>query len=149
MVASTDTKTEVFNLRTPYLKQGRTTDLRARTDLMTVMVKVYAEGGENAMHCHTEEDHAFIVVEGQATFRVGSEDNVKVVNRWEGIMIPKGDYYRFESTGDQNLVLIRAGATPIGKKNERIGPDGKPLPGDSIENGRVERIEARGRGFGE
>ena len=149
MVATTASKAEVFNLRTPYLTQGRTTDLRARTDLMTVMVKVYAEGGENGMHCHTTEDHTFIVVEGQATFRVDNDDNVKVVNRWEGIMLPKGTYYRFESTGDQNLVLIRAGATPIGQKNERLGVDGKPLPSDSKENGRVERIEAPGRGFGE
>jgi len=148
MVATTSTKAEVFNLRTPYLTQGRTTDLRARTHLMTVMVKVYAEGGENAMHCHTTEDHTFIVVEGQATFRVDTEDNIKVVSQWEGVMLPKGVYYRFESTGDQNLVLIRAGATPPGPRNERLGPDGKLLPSDSKENGRVERIEANGKGFG-
>jgi mannose-6-phosphate isomerase-like protein (cupin superfamily) len=148
MVASTKTKAEVFNLRTPYLKQGRTTDLRARTDLMTIMVKIYAEGGENALHCHTTEDHTFIVVEGQATFRIDTEDNVKVVNKWEGVMLPKGVYYRFESTGDENLVLIRAGATPVGMKNERLGPDGRPLFADSKENGRVDRIEAPGIGFG-
>jgi len=149
MVATTTTKAEVYNLRTPYLTQGRTTDLRARTALMTVMVKVYAAGGEYAMQCHTTEDHTFIVVEGQATFRVDSEDNIRVVNQWEGIMLPKGVYYRFESSGDRNLVLIRAGATPIGMKNERLGLDGKPLPSDSKENGRVERIEAAGKGFGE
>jgi mannose-6-phosphate isomerase-like protein (cupin superfamily) len=149
MVTSTASKATTFNLRTPYLTQGRTTDLRARTDLMTVMVKVYAEGGENGMHCHTTEDHTFIVVEGQATFRVDTDDNVKVVNKWEGIMLPKGVYYRFESTGDENLVLIRAGATPPGPRNERLGVDGKVLPSDSKENGRVERIEAPGRGFGE
>jgi mannose-6-phosphate isomerase-like protein (cupin superfamily) len=148
-MVATASKAKVFNLRTPYLTQGRTTDMRARTDLMTVAVKVYAEGGENGMHCHTTEDHTFIVVEGQATFRVDTDDNVKVVNKWEGIMLPKGVYYRFESTGDENLVLIRAGATPAGQKNERLGVDGKPLPSDSKENGRVERIERPGKGFGE
>jgi mannose-6-phosphate isomerase-like protein (cupin superfamily) len=148
MVTSTASKAKVFNLRTPYLKQGRTTDMRAKTDLMTLAVKVYAEGGENGMHCHTTEDHTFIVVEGQATFRVDNDDNVQVVNKWEGIMLPKGVYYRFESTGNANLVLIRAGATPIGMRNERLGVDGKPLPSDSKENGRVERIEAPGPGFG-
>ena len=149
MVATATSKATVFNLRTPYLKQGRTTDRRARTDLMTVMVKVYAEGGENGMHCHTTEDHTFIVVEGQATFRVDAEENVKVINKWEGIMLPKGVYYRFESSGNENLVLIRAGATPPGPRGDRLGVNGKPLPGDSKENGRVERIEAPGRGFGE
>jgi len=150
MVATATSKATVFNLRTPYLTQGRTTDMRARTDLMTVMVKVYAEGGENGMHAHTTEDHTFIVIEGQATFRVDTDDNIKVVNKWEGIMLPKGVYYRFESTGNENLVLIRAGATPLdAPRNERLGVDGKPLPSDSKENGRVERIEAPGPGFGE
>jgi len=148
-MVATASKATVFNLRTPYLKQGRTTSRRAHTDLLTLTVKVYAEGGENGMHCHTTEDHTFIVVEGQATFRVDTDDNVKVVNKWEGIMLPKGVYYRFESTGNQNLVLIRAGANPPGLKNERLAPDGGPLPSDSKENGRVERIEAPGNGFGD
>ncbi len=147
MVATTS-EAAVFDLRTPYLQQGRTTEVRASTDLLTVTIKAYAEGGENAMHCHTTEDHAFIVVEGQATFHVDREDNIKVVNRWEGIMLPKGTFYRFESSGDQNLVLIRTGAAPAGTKNERLAPNGRPLPGDSVENGRVERIEAPGKGFG-
>ena len=46
MAVETKRAAEVFNLRTPYLDQGRTTDVRARTDLMTIIAKVYAEVSE-------------------------------------------------------------------------------------------------------
>ena len=65
MTTTVKTAAQVYDLRTPYLQQGRTTDMRAKTDLTTVMVKVYAEGGENAMHNHPNEDHSFLVLEGQ------------------------------------------------------------------------------------
>jgi mannose-6-phosphate isomerase-like protein (cupin superfamily) len=140
---------EVFNLRTPYLKQGRTTDVRARTDLMTVTMKVYAEGGENAMHNHPHEDHSFIVLEGEATFHVEKDDNVKVVRRYEGIMLPKKVNYWFQSSGDQNLVMIRVGASYPGENAGRLTPDGRGIPGNSIENKQVDRIERPGTGFGQ
>lgn len=156
-MVATATEAQVFDLRTPYLKQGRTTDVRARTDLMTVTIKVYAEGGENAMHCHPYEDHAFVVVEGQATFHLGSDGNVRVLNTYEGVMLPKGAFYWFESTGDRNLVMIRTGASDgkpaanaaVGSgQSSRMTPDGRPIAGDSVENKTVERIEASGPGFG-
>jgi mannose-6-phosphate isomerase-like protein (cupin superfamily) len=150
MVAETQQQAQVFNLRTPYLAQGRTTDNRAKTDRLTVTVKVYAEGGENGMHHHTNDDHSFIVIEGQATFHVNSEDNVLVVGPYEGIMLPCGTDYRFESSGEENLVLIRVGAIiNPGGPGGRLNPSGKDIPSDSKENGRVERIERPGPGFGE
>ena len=86
--------------------------------------------------------------EGQATFRIDSDDNVRVVNPYEGVMLPKGTFYWFESTGDRNLVMIRTGAATEHGMSSRLKPDGQPIPGDSIENKRVERIEAPGPGFG-
>jgi mannose-6-phosphate isomerase-like protein (cupin superfamily) len=140
---------EVYNLKTPYLDQGRTTDVRARTDLMTVTMKVYAEGGENGMHNHPHEDHSFIVLEGEATFHIERDDNEKTVGRYEGIMLPKGVNYWFQSSGDVNLVMIRVGASYPGEKHGRLTPDGQDIPGDSEANKTVDRIERPGRGFGD
>ena len=122
----TETKDGVFDLRTPLLLQGITTDLRAKTDHLSVMMKVYADGGENLFHSHNAEDHAFIVLSGQATFHIETEDNVKVLNKWEGIMIPKDQNYRFESSGP-NLVMLRVagyipGLVPQGKDTSFIPP---------------------------
>jgi len=148
MAVTTKQEAKVFDLRTPYLDQGRTTDLRASTDLMTIIAKVYAEGGENGMHNHPHEDHSFIVFEGEATFHIESDDNIKVVGRYEGIMLPKGVNYWFQSSADQNLVMVRVGARYPGEKAGRLTPDGRDIPGDSEENKRVERIERAGKGFG-
>jgi hypothetical protein len=56
-VPASTTRAQTFNLTTPYLQQGITSDERARSDLLTVLIKVYASGGENRMHAHVYEDH--------------------------------------------------------------------------------------------
>ena len=109
MTSVTTPKAEVFTLKTPLLSKGRSNRVLAATDLLKLRVKVYAEGGENGLHTHLDEDHAFVVLEGQATFH-DEQGNSTVVNRYEGIMLPRGAYYYFQSTGDTNLVLLRAGA---------------------------------------
>ena len=148
MTAITTHAAEFFNLRTPYLEQGRTTDVRAKTELLSVTAKVYAEGGENAMHNHPTEDHAFIVLEGEATFHIESDQQTRIVHRYEGVMLPKGVNYWFLSSGDQNLVMVRVGAWHPGRRG-RLTPEGREIPGDSLENKEVERIERSGVGFGE
>jgi quercetin dioxygenase-like cupin family protein len=149
MAIETKKTAQVYDLRTPYLDQGRTTDLRASTELMTIMVKVYAEGGENAMHNHPHEDHSFLVLEGSATFHIETDDNTRTVGRYEGILIPKDVNYWFASSGDENLVMVRFGAIYPGIHHGRLTPAGGDIPGDSEANKRVERIERPGRGFGE
>ena len=149
MAVETKQEATVFDLRTPYLDQGRTTDLRAKTELMTIIAKVYAEGGENGMHNHPHEDHSFIVLEGEATFHLETDENTRVVRRYEGVMLPKGANYWFQSTGDQNLVMVRVGARYPGTQPGRLTPDGRDIPGDSPENKQVPRIERPGKWFGE
>lgn len=130
----TSTKAETFKLRTPLLAKGRLDTVLADTDLMQVRMKSYAEGGENVLHTHVNEDHFFVILQGQATFH-DEDDNVTVLGRNEGVMLPRGAYYWFQSSGDEPLVMLRVGA----KSNQRaevprLGADGKPLPGHSKEN---------------
>jgi mannose-6-phosphate isomerase-like protein (cupin superfamily) len=141
------TRAQVFNLTTPYLVQGITSDERAMSELLSVLIKVYASGGENRMHAH--EDHSFIVLEGQATFHLDSEDNVRLLKPFEGVMLPKGTYYRFESTGQGNLVMLRIGASLPGAPKQALYPEGGEKSRDQEPYGRLERIEAAGRPFGE
>ncbi len=139
----------VFNLKTPLLAQGKTTDLRAASDLMHVHVKVFQEGGENVMHTHTEEDHVFVVLSGQATFHLDQEENVFVVNQFEGAFLPAGAFYLFENTGEGNLVMVRCGACKPGVDDRRIGPNGNPIPSGTLENKSYPRIEMPGKFFPE
>ena len=65
-------KAVLFSMRNmPLLEQGTTYDPLATAENLWVNLKVYASGGENALHSHGGEDHAFIVLQGKATFTFG------------------------------------------------------------------------------
>jgi mannose-6-phosphate isomerase-like protein (cupin superfamily) len=138
-------KAYVYSLRTPYMKQGRVTQLVAETPNMWIHTKINAEGGENEIHTHLDEDHSFIVLEGEMSVfdEKGNEMKVKPL---QGVMIPKGAYYRYLNTGAGNLVVIRVGAgikgQPQGGEEMRVRPDGRPLPAGSVENKTLPPIES-------
>ena len=145
-------KSYKYSLKTPYMKQGRVTQLVAKTDNMWIHTKVNSEGGENAVHCHMDEDHSIVVLEGRMS--VFDENNNELeIEKYQGVMIPKGAFYRYLNTGDENLVVLRIGsgidATPPRGDDMRLRPDGKPLPSDSEENKTLTPIELPGKFFAE
>ena len=145
----TKPKAEIFSLKTAYLSKGRITSLVAETDDLWIHTKINAEGGENALHTHTAEDHAFIVLEGEVTF-FDEQGNETVLKPYQGIMIPRGAYYRYLNTGSGNLMVVRvgAGAKPKGGEGTRIGPNGRALHSNSAENKHVEPVPIPGKFFG-
>jgi mannose-6-phosphate isomerase-like protein (cupin superfamily) len=138
---------QFFTLGAPLLAQGRSDTTVAKTDLLRLRLKVYASGGENVLHFHPYEDHTFIVLQGEATFHIGEVDDVRVVTKYEGVMLPHGVSYWFQSSAPENLVMLRAGAAEKGPEDSRLGPDGHPLPGHSAENKHVEGIPIPGKFF--
>ncbi len=150
---TTETKTSpdtyTFAIKGPYLSQGRVNIDLAKEDVLWLSLKVNAEGGENAIHAHSQEEHAFIVLEGEVTF-FDKQGNGKVLHQYEGIMIPKGAYYRYLNTGGENLFLLRVGAKlkPGAGEESRVRPDGKPLPSYSAENHHVDGVPIPGKMFG-
>jgi mannose-6-phosphate isomerase-like protein (cupin superfamily) len=150
MVTDTGTKTDAhfFSLRTPLLADGRSDTTLAQTDLLRLRLKVYASGGENVMHFHPHEDHSFVVLQGEATFHVGTDDAATVLTAYHGVMIPRGVSYWFQSSATENLVMLRTGAAEKWPDDGRLGPDGKALPGHSAANKHVEGVPLLGQFFG-
>lgn len=132
--AEVATKAFPFKLRAQLLDQGRTDTEVCRTENMWTRLKVYASGGENALHCHPREDHMFVVLQGSARF-YDRDGGTTDINQHEGIMLPAGTYYWFEATSKDPLVLIRVGSR-IGTENAqgRLNIKGEPMAGDSDEN---------------
>jgi mannose-6-phosphate isomerase-like protein (cupin superfamily) len=141
-----------FSLKTPYMKQGRVTQLVAETANMWIHTKINAEGGENEIHAHLDEDHSFIVLEGEMSV-FDEKGNEMKLKQHQGVMIPKSAYYRYLNTGSGNLVVIRVGAgvkgQPQGGEEMRVRPDGRPLPAGSVENKTLPPIEMPGKFFAE
>jgi mannose-6-phosphate isomerase-like protein (cupin superfamily) len=144
-------KAKLFSLKTPYMKQGRVTQLVAETPNMWIHTKINAEGGENEIHAHRDEDHSFIVLEGEMSVfdEKGNEIRVKP---YQGILLPKGAYYRYLNTGKGNLVVLRIGAGVRNKPQAgamRVRPDGREILGGSVENKSLPPIESPGKFFAE
>jgi mannose-6-phosphate isomerase-like protein (cupin superfamily) len=116
-----------FSMRgVPLLAQGASYDALASADNLWLSVKVYASGGENALHYHTQEDHAFVVLQGRATFYFADGSTFEALP-FEGVMLPKGSVYRFEAGEEENLVLLRiGGAQRNNPENRRLQRHGAP-----------------------
>jgi mannose-6-phosphate isomerase-like protein (cupin superfamily) len=154
----------VFSMRNlPLLEQGTTYDPLATAENLWVNIKVYASGGENALHSHGGEDHAFIVLQGKATFTFG-DGCTSLVRKNEGVMIPKNVLYKFEADEAENLVLLRVGGgqrtvtglddlTRFGTPKDIIAQTsfagGTFKVGDDPKNGETSkpRIYAKGKFF--
>jgi mannose-6-phosphate isomerase-like protein (cupin superfamily) len=157
-------KAVLFSMRNlPLLEQGTTYDGLATAENLWASIKVYASGGENAMHSHGGEDHIFIVLQGKATFTFG-DGRTSVVGKYEGVMIPKDVQYKFEADEAENLVLLRVGGgerkakglhdlTPFGTPKDVVRQttfaDGTTKVGTDPKNGETSkrRIYARGKFF--
>lgn len=140
----------VFSLKGQLLDQGRTDSVLAATDDLTIRLKIYASGGENELHAHPQEDHSFMILQGSARFFGPNGEEIEL-GRYEGIMLPRGNLYRFYATSEEPLVMIRVG-NPNRKKQSppfRVNREGKEMRGDSEENKTVPIIFREGAFFGE
>jgi mannose-6-phosphate isomerase-like protein (cupin superfamily) len=141
-------KPAVFKMRAPILKQGNDRAYMAATDRMWVFVNTYGpDSGENQLHTHTNEDHTFIVLQGKARF-FGPKGEETVLERNQGIMLPRGSLYTFKAVGGP-LILLRVGCVVDAAKSPwgRETADGRTMLGNAKENGQIETVFEDGAFF--
>jgi mannose-6-phosphate isomerase-like protein (cupin superfamily) len=149
---------QTFKLRTQLLKEGRTHRIVASTKgshgAMNIAMKCYAEGGENEFHAHGKEDHTFVILQGSATFHQPDMPPIEL-GKNEGILLPAGAMYKFESTGKEPLVIFRVGNVfqPVSRANEdgtsadnssRINRQGALMDARSAENKHTDPVVIEG-----
>lgn len=132
-------KPEFFRMRAQLLDAGNTETPLAVGDSLWLKIKVYAKGGENQLHAHPYQDHSFIVLDGRARFH-GPRGETRELGRNEGIFLPAGCFYRFETISEEPLVLLRAGAVSAPDKH----PDTRIMDGEwKIRRGRGETFVSK------
>jgi mannose-6-phosphate isomerase-like protein (cupin superfamily) len=138
---------EILTLRTQLVSAGHTKDLLAETDMMTFHMHCYGpKGGENGLHAHVDEDHLFVVLQGEAQFS-GMDGMLPVLKKNQALMLPKGCFYSFSNEGDEPLVMIRFGAMDKKLPGERLDPEGKPIPGRGKAHGSKPPVFIEGKFF--
>jgi len=88
----------------------------ATTDLATVAVKRIREGGENTLHYHPNADGFWTVLRGRVRFYTTDDELVGDLGPLEGIVIPRGYPYWFESadaTQDLEILQVLVCSTPV------------------------------------
>src|SRR3984957_6029007 len=136
-----EAKPTFFTLEVQLPQQGRADTPVAASEKMWVVLKSYAADGENGLHAHPNEDHTFVVLQGEAMF-YGPHDETRSIGKNEGVLLPHGTFYWFKAASDEPLVMVRIGAAAFGDvdRRARINPDGSEMRGDSVENKQVELI---------
>lgn len=132
----------LFSLKALLPTQGRTDLPLAATNDMSVILKIYASGGENGLHAHVNEDHTFVVLQGSAKFYGIEDTHVATLSKHQGILLPRGVLYRFETVGDEALVMLRVGCADISQDPveafARVGEDGRDMDSYSHQNKQEE-----------
>ncbi len=135
-----------FKLRVNLPRQGRADVPIAATEHMSVVLKAYASGGENALHAHINEDHIFVVLQGTACFYGIDDQRLGELSQYEGIMLPRGTYYRFEAGDTKTLVMLRVGTAHLqpdpAEAFARVDTDGRDMDAYSRENKEIELIQS-------
>lgn len=109
---------QTFTVKTPCITGGRSHMPLVRTDVLMSGLNYYAPGRKNKLHTHPGEDHMFVVLDGEATF-FDKDANPTVLRKGDGILLPEGHYYQFESSGDIPLALLRFAAYKADRKGIR------------------------------
>ncbi len=92
----------------------------ADSTLLGLGMQVVLEGGETNRHAHTGQDAAWLVLEGRARFYGKTDNDVFELDPLEGIFIPDGQDYWFESASEKPLKILRMSARDPRTKSKRL-----------------------------
>lgn len=121
--ARRDTAIGDFEYAAPDVERAKTIVWLARTDRLFATIQVIAkDGGETNLHSHDHLDGVWYVLEGRARFYSGETEVVADIGPQEGVLIPRGEKYWFESSGDVPLQILQVECSdkPMKTKKELV-----------------------------
>jgi mannose-6-phosphate isomerase-like protein (cupin superfamily) len=116
---------KVFRYATPALERPKGIMPLCRSDILTAAVQVIRKGGENNLHSHAGMDGFWFVLKGKARFYGEADTLLGELGPMEGVFIPRGVKYWFESAGEEMLELLQVEAFAKGVKNVRTDVEPK------------------------
>ena len=112
--------TKEFRHQTPEFEGVKKTWQICNSDLMKVQVQVVKDGGENNLHTHTGEDAFWYVVSGAVRFYGEGDKVIGEYQKGEGLLVPRGFKYWFESASSEALEVLRVTAKDQNIDNKRV-----------------------------
>lgn len=109
-----------FTFQTPEFAGVKKTWQVCNSDLMKVQVQVVKSGGENNLHTHTGDDAFWYVISGVVKFYGEGDKLIGEYKKGEGMLIPRGFKYWFESGSNETLEILRVTAKDQMVENKRV-----------------------------
>jgi mannose-6-phosphate isomerase-like protein (cupin superfamily) len=125
---------KLFKYQQPEFNGVKKSLMVCNSDLMRVHLQVVKSGGENNLHTHTGEDAFWLVLSGAVRFYGEGDKVIGELQKHEGILIPRGFKYWFESASDEPLEIIRVAARDQNVDNKRVNE--APLKQWMVEGNR-------------
>jgi mannose-6-phosphate isomerase-like protein (cupin superfamily) len=91
-----------------------------KSDILKAGIQIVNKGGENNLHTHTGDDAFWWVIGGAVRFYGEGDQLVAELSKNQGIMIPRGYKYWFESASDEPLEILRVVAHDQNAQNKRV-----------------------------
>ena len=91
-----------------------------RSDIIYSTVQVLKSGGENNLHAHPAQDGIWMVLKGRAKFYGKDDALLAELGPLQGIHLPRGFYYWFESCSPDLLELLQIEAIDKSVPNKRL-----------------------------
>jgi mannose-6-phosphate isomerase-like protein (cupin superfamily) len=114
-MTSTDSEMSRFRYERPDTGEGKGKKvvLLARTPHLIGAVQVVMQGGETNLHAHTHLDGVWMVLSGRARFYSDADTLFAECGKYEGVLIPRGVKYWFESASDEPLEILQFEASDV------------------------------------
>ena len=115
-------KLQPFKYETPEIDhvRGKGSIALAKTDVVGASVQAVQNGGETNLHAHPGTDGIWFVLAGGARFYDDVDTVACELGKHEGVLIPHGVKYWFESVGDEKLEIMHITGHVPGAKQERL-----------------------------
>jgi mannose-6-phosphate isomerase-like protein (cupin superfamily) len=135
-----ETKHSTFRYTKPDdLPGGKAIVHLAKSDIIRGRVQIVREGGENNLHSHKGMDGFWMVLKGRVKFYGPGDVLIGEFGQHEGIMLPRGEQYWFEKSGEGDLEILQMAAFEKGVKVERVDHEAQKLDPNSVKHARAAR----------
>lgn len=107
-----------FRYDTPTPERPKTIVWLAKTDRLFATVQVITNGGETNLHSHSHLDGFWYVLKGRARFYCDVDTVHSELGPSEGVLIPRGAKYWFESVGSEPLEILQLECSDVPLKTK-------------------------------
>lgn len=112
-----------------------------KTDHLFATIQVITRGGESNLHSHTHLDGLWYVLKGRARFYSDQTTLAANIGPGEGVLIPRGVKYWFESAGDEPLEILQVeGSDKAIRTHDELMSDRNDFT--PVKRGGAEHVEA-------